>query len=506
MTYLWTARQVDETNLTRIAQLIALKLGQGDVLALSGDLGAGKTTLARAVLRAALGDTGAEVPSPTFSIVQTYDAPRLAIAHVDLYRLGTADEASELGLDDMLARGALIVEWPENAPAVTSPNRLDIALSETGSTDTRDLQLRGHGSWTARLQRLHEIGSFLEHHGVQASSPIQYLQGDASARAYARTQRAGRPVILMDSPRQPDGPPVRSGLPYSRIAHLAEDVAPFVAVAKALTTANLSAPEIYALDEDLGLMLLEDFGDGVFGAELARGASQSELWTHAVDTLLALRAAPLPDETIYALPRQDRGCLQIEAELLIDWYWPAIKGTPVTASAREDFLGLWNALFDRILALPAGWVLRDFHSPNLIALPERNGARRTGLIDFQDALAGPAAYDLVSLLQDARVDVPAGIERQLLSYYCEKAAALDVTFDRAGFEFAYAALGAQRNTKILGIFARLAKRDGKPGYLRHVPRLWDYLDRDLQHPDLAALRNWYAEHFPIAQRMIAVTA
>ena len=508
MTYLWTAQQVSETGLNRIAELLALKLTTGDMVALSGDLGAGKTTLARACLRALLGDAGAEVPSPTFSIVQNYDTPRLFVGHVDLYRLNGEDETFELGLDEMLARGALLVEWPSIARSLSAANRLDIALSEADSADARDIVMSGHGTWGPRLARLEAMSAFLDDSGVDSGAGLRYLQGDASARAYARATLNGRSVILMDGPRQPDGPPVRDGLPYSQIAHLAEDVRPFVAVANALKVAGLSVPDIYHADLDQGFLLLEDFGDGVFGQELARGVSQAGLWQHGVDTLLAMRhvampaSLPLPDGSAYVVPRQDRNALQIEAELLIDWYWPAVKGATVTASARQDFLRIWNAIFDRILAQPAGWVMRDYHSPNLISLSDRTGARRCGIIDFQDALVGPAAYDLVSLLQDARVNVGTLLESQLLTYYCEHAAASDANFDRAAFEFSYVALGAQRNTKILGIFARLAHRDGKPGYLCHVPRLWDYLDRNLQHPGLAALKDWFGQHFPQAMRTI----
>lgn len=509
MTHIWTARQVSEAGLSRLAELIALKLATGDMLALTGDLGAGKTTLARAALRALLGDAGAEVPSPTFSIMQIYETPRLFVAHADLYRLNNEDEVFELGIDEMLTRGALIVEWPGNAPSLTSPNRLDVVLAEAGTADARDVVLTGHGTWALRLTRLEALSAFSDRSGVAQEAPVRYLQGDASARAYARTFLGEHAVILMDSPRQPDGPPVRDGLPYSRIAKLAEDVRPFVAIDRALKQGGLSVPEIYHTDLEQGFLLLEDFGDQVFGQELARGIAQAGLWRQATDTLLALRnivippSLPLPDGTSYSVPRQDRACLQIEVELLIDWYWPAVKGDPIPAPARAEFLRIWNESFDRLLILPQSLILRDYHSPNLIVLPDRPGARRTGLIDFQDALAGPAAYDLVSLLQDARVDVSAALERELLSYYCEQAAKNEPGFDRAAFEFSYAALGAQRNTKILGIFARLAKRDGKPGYLRHIPRLWDYLERDLLHPDLAALKAWFGQHFSDALRNIA---
>ncbi len=313
----------------------------------------------------------------------------------------------------------------------------------------------------------------------------------------------------MDAARQPDGPPIRNGLPYSRIAHLAEDVRPYIAIGRALRAAGLSAPEIIAQDSDEGVLLVEDFDDLPFGSLVAQGTSegghrsvtQALLWTEAVDALLLLRhhplppALPLPDGSSYRLPRYDRGAMQIEVELLIDWYWPHVLGRTVSAAARQEFLGLWNAVFDKILALPTGWVLRDFHSPNLMWLPERSGISRVGVLDFQDALEGHPAYDLVSLLQDARVDVPDDLERQLLDRYCRGASASDPAFDEHAFGFAYAALGAQRATKILGIFTRLAHRDGKPQYLPHMPRLWRYLDRDLSHVILQPLRAWYDSHF-----------
>ena len=166
---------------------------------------------------------------------------------------------------------------------------------------------------------------------------------------------------------------------------------------------------------------------------------------------------------------------------------------------RAEFVALWADIFAQLAKMPPAWVLRDYHSPNLLWLPEREGIARVGVIDFQDAMRGPAAYDLVSLLQDARVDVAPELEAQLFDHYCAGVGARG-GFDRDAFAFAYAALGAQRNTKIVGIFARLAKRDGKPGYLRHIPRLWRYLERDLAHPQLAALKRWYDRNLPADAR------
>lgn len=490
----------------RLAEEIAFWLAPGDLVALAGDLGAGKTSLARALVTSLSGGRQEEMPSPTFTLVQTYDTARMPVAHLDLYRLADPTEVEELGLGDALARGVALVEWPERAPEAMPASRLAVHLEETagGSGDTRTVTLTGHGDWAPRLARLMAMRRLVTDAGWRDGDvSLGYLQGDASPRRYARlVARDGRSAIVMDWPTQPDGPPIRNGLPYSRIAHLAEGVRPFVAIAAALAEAGIATPQVLAHDLDHGLLLLEDLGDGVFGAAHAAGASQTELWRAAVDVLLALRRAPvpdtlpLPDGTSYRLPAYDAAALAIETELLPDWLWPALGGAPPDAASRQAFTAAWAPILAELAAMREGWVLRDYHSPNLIWRPACEGLARVGVIDFQDALAGPAAYDLVSLLQDARLDVPEALAAELLDYYCAEAARADPGFDEARFRFAFAALGAQRNTKILGIFARLAIRDRKPGYLAHLPRIWRYLERDLAHPRLAALREFFASAFP----------
>jgi len=500
---------VSEPQLVRLAEDIAFVARHGDMIALCGDLGAGKTTLARALILA-LGASGEEeIPSPTFTLVQTYATARMPVAHFDLYRLDAPSELEELGLDLALRQGLALVEWPERAGGILPHDRLEILLEDEGEAATRRLTLVGHGAWGARLERLIALRDIVGVAGMAgAECSLRYLQGDASVRRYGRLtcrDRAG--AILMDWPRQPDGPAIRGGLPYSRIAHLAEDVRPFVAVDAALRTAGLSAPAICAQDLEQGLLVLEDLGTRVFAQEVASGAGdQALLWRVAVDALIALQSAappaelPLPGGQTHRLPAYDKGALAIEVELLLDWYWPALHGAPAPANARAEFLSVWAGLFESLCALPRGWVLRDYHSPNLLWLPEREGIARVGIIDFQDAMRGPPAYDLVSLLQDARVDVATELEATLLDHYCAAVRRAQTGFDGDAFSFAYAALGAQRNTKILGIFARLAKRDGKPQYLRHVPRLWGYLERDLAHPQLENLKSWYDRHMPAQQR------
>jgi aminoglycoside/choline kinase family phosphotransferase len=309
----------------------------------------------------------------------------------------------------------------------------------------------------------------------------------------------------MNSPRQPDGPPIRDGKPYSALVHLAEDVTPFVAVAAALRERGLSAPAIHAFDLDRGFLILEDLGDRVFGCEVERGRPLAELWGPAVDVLAALALKGPPDllpiegHASYRLPSFDADAMLTEASLLIDWFWPALHGKETPSALAEEFAVLWRPLLAQAEKADLGWVLRDYHSPNLMWLPEREGVRRIGILDFQDALKGPLAYDLVSLLQDARLDVPEALERELLARYCAARGAHSQQFSSDQFVSLYATLGAQRNSKILGIFARLAKRDGKRGYLAHIPRVARYLERDLAHPSLRELRRFYAREFPASR-------
>jgi len=283
-------------------------------------------------------------------------------------------------------------------------------------------------------------------------------------------------------------------------------VRPFAAIGGVLKAAGLSAPEVLAADLDAGLLLVEDLDDRLYGRETAAGASQAELWQAAVDALVHLRGVPvpsrfaLPDGSTFALPRRDRAAFEIEIDLLLDWLWPELKGGPAPEAVRSEFRALWAPVIDRLQALPGGWFLRDYHSPNLVWMPERKGLARVGILDFQDALNEHFAFDLVSLLQDARVDVPEALERELFSYYCAEVAVREPGFDREAFAAAYADFGAQRNTRLLGLWARLMRRDGKAHYLQHYPRTWEYLARNLRCVTLAPLAAWYERHFPEAER------
>jgi hypothetical protein len=499
--YSFTVTLADEEATRRLMVDIAEALRPGDTVTLSGDLGAGKTTFARALIRHLAGDQTIEVPSPTFTLMQAYELPRFSLVHADFYRLSGPSELAELGFDDIAPEAVTLIEWPDRAANALPADRLDISftlLAQEGPT-FRHARVTGHGAFAARVERMAAIRLFLSRSGF-GGAERQFVQGDASTRAYERLSASGTSYILMNSPQRPDGPAVRDGKPYSAIAHLADNMTPFIAMAQALRARGFSAPAIFAADRAAGLVILEDLGSELVVAG-EPPAPIEERYEAAADLLAALHRLPMPEllpvegDVTYTLPRYDLDAFLIEAELLIDWYLPRL-GVKLSGDKRDAYVELWHNALAPALAAPPVWVLRDFHSPNLLWLPQREGVARVGLLDFQDAVMGPAAYDLASLAQDARVDVPELLEIGLLSRYIRARLKDEPTFDAPAFAQIYATMAAQRASKILGIFARLDKRDGKPQYLRHMPRVWTYLQRALAHPALAPIASWYRVNVP----------
>ncbi|HZP70173.1 MAG TPA: tRNA (adenosine(37)-N6)-threonylcarbamoyltransferase complex ATPase subunit type 1 TsaE [Pseudolabrys sp.] len=496
----FNAALADEAGTYRLMEDVAAVIEPGDVITLSGDLGAGKTTFARALIRYFAGDENIEVPSPTFTLTQTYVLPRFTIVHVDLYRLSGPAELSEIGLEDAAEGAVLVVEWPDRAGALLPADRLDIALTlaPQQGANARNARITGHGRFAARVERIVAMRRFLDRTGYGRATRRR-IQGDASTRSYERLTRDGATYILMNSPKRADGPPVRDGKPYSAIAHLAENVTPFIAMAHALRGRGFSAPAIFAADREVGLLVIEDLGDELFvaGDPPAPIEARYEVATDLLAELHSdtpLSVVPVEPGVDYRIPSYDMEAFLIEVELLLDWYLPKL-GVKISDIKRNAFRSHWKEVLLPLTGSSQAWVLRDFHSPNLLWLPEREGIARVGLLDFQDAVMGPAAYDLASLLQDARVDVPEMMEIALLSRYV-RARMKKGSFDAADFARAYATVAAQRASKILGIFARLERRDRKPQYVRHMPRVWNYLQRSLAHPALAPLAAWYRTNVP----------
>jgi tRNA threonylcarbamoyl adenosine modification protein YjeE len=496
----WRVDLPDEAATRGLAQELAGMIGAGDLVTLSGDLGAGKTTFARALIRCLSGDPELEAPSPTFTLMQVYETEAFPIVHADLYRVKDASELAELGWDEAAEGALVLVEWAERAGPALATDRLDIAfhMDSKRGPDFRRAEIVGHGGAASRLVRLRGAQALLERCGWE-DAERRHMQGDASTRSYELLVKPdGDKAVLVISPPRADGPPVKNGKPYSAIAHLAESIRPFVAMDEALIAQGFSAPRVFAADLEGGLAVLEYLGaDAVVSFE----GPVPERYAEAVNLLARLHGRALPEEISftggsYRLPPYDLDAFLIEAELLVEWYAPHIAGLQLASGARAQYENAWRAILAGPLAEPKTWTLRDYHSPNLIWLARREGAQRVGLLDFQDAVLGPPAYDVVSLLQDARVTVSDDLELKLLGAYAQARLRSEDEFDMASFASAYAIMGAQRAAKILGIFARLDKRDGKPAYLAHLPRVRNYLKKNLGHPALADLRAWFDQYLP----------
>lgn len=304
------------------------------------------------------------------------------------------------------------------------------------------------------------------------------LAGDASFRRYDRIRLDGRSVVLMDAP-----PPLN-------------DVRPFLAIARLLRALRLSAPEVLAADPAAGLVLLEDLGDDTYGRVLARGGDEAALYRLAVDALIHLHRSFEAEEAPVARFEEARALREVE--LLLDWFWPAMTGAEAEEGLRAEYREAWRAVLPVREAAPASLALFDYHIDNLMWLKDRPGTAACGLLDFQDAVLAPVSFDLVSLLEDARRDVPPALAEALIGHYL----AAFPHLQEADFRASYAVIGAQRSTRILGTFARLKLRDSKPGYLAHIPRVWRWLTQDLSHDALAPARAWFDRRIPAEQRRV----
>ena len=309
------------------------------------------------------------------------------------------------------------------------------------------------------------IRKFLTREGFGAARRVA-LAGDASVRRYERLEGGQRPAVLIDAPP-------------GQI-----DLAPFLRVGNWLRGLGLSAPEVLSADPATGLALLEDLGDDLLNRVLIAGGDEPELYGAAVDLLIRLQRAAPPD----GLPPYDDAKMLAEVSLLTEWYVPGLR-----EPAKAGYIALWRKILPAARAGEDCVVYVDYHADNLLWLPARAGLARIGLLDFQDARIGPPAYDLVSLLEDARRDVGHPLAEAMIERYLAARPELDASAFRA----AYAVLGAQRNAKILGLFTRLARRDGKPRYLEPLSRVLSYLRGDLRHPVLAPLRAWFGRHLQL---------
>ena len=482
----------DEAATKRFGEDFALALVKGDLVTLSGDLGAGKSSLARAVIRAIADDEGLEVPSPTFTLVQSYEALRLPVAHADLYRISHGEELDELGLVEFLEDGVVLSEWPEQAEGFLPEPSFAVTLTHEGAG--RRIVITGADAAISRLERTLKIRTFLENND-RAGATRRYLQGDASPRKYEIIDSAHGVEILMNAPAMPYDPPLRNGKSYRQLAHIAENIQAFVAIDDLLAKNGLRVPQMRAVDIDAGLLILENLG--LEGIRAPSGEPVAERYEAAGRFLAHLHGVQWPDHAPVAgypdhiIAPFDRDAMIMEVSLVGQWYAPRMMGRKLSDAEVQAYEGAWDKVLDAIADCEKSLLLRDYHSPNLFWFEDAQGANKIGTIDFQDAMIGPAAYDVASLALDARVTITPELEKAVVDAYCDARRKLGHVFDEAAFRMAYAAMGAQRNAKLLGLFVRLDERDGKPHYLAHLPRIHDYLSRVLKHPVMAPVARWF---------------
>lgn len=403
-------------------------------------------------------------------------------------------ELDELGIDEMLSDGVCLIEWPEMASDVL-PKASTVLLRLTHEGDGRRAVIEASRRHIERLERVFAIRHFLERNG-KTGAIRRYFSGDAAYRTYELVRDDDSQYLLMDWQPQPPGPALHNGKSYSEIVHLARTVEPFVALDLHLRSEGFALPEILARDMDEGILLLSDMGRA--GVLDANGAPIEERYIESAACLAALHEKPipatigLPDGGRYEIPRFDADAMKIETSLLLDWYLPHMHdGKPTDDAKRQDFFAVWDQLIAKLADVETGLVLRDFHSPNIIWQQDKPAPQQVGIIDFQDAMIGPTAYDLASLVQDARVTIPPELQAQMMERYFD-IRRKNPAFDEEVFLKAFAIMAAQRNCKLVGAWVRLLKRDGKPGYMKHMPRTFTYMRAALEHPELSPLRDWFA--------------
>ena len=310
------------------------------------------------------------------------------------------------------------------------------------------------------------------------------MQSDASFRRYYRIEGAPMvyPMLLMEDP--PDRPPVP---PFVMVE-------PFTKIAAHLRALRLSAPMVYFSDIPNGLLVIDDFGDDTYTRLFDRGFNPKPLYELAVDVLAHLHRHP--ERNAIDLPDYDAPRLIDEAMLLLDWYYPRLTGKKPTAEMKETFSNVWLGLLKKFPQGQKTLVLRDYHVDNLMLVPDTRGLQSCGLLDFQDELIGEMSYDLMSLLEDARRDVPADLKKHLYDRYMTAMEPNNGNggFDRAGFDYSFRVLAAQRHAKVLGIFVRLAARDGKARYLKFIPHVHKLFVESLDNPILQPLDRWFRDH------------
>lgn len=475
----------------QLAQKLAKFSVAGDRFYLNGTLGAGKTTFSRAFVQA-MGSKNSHVPSPTFTLVQTYDDTRLPIAHVDCYRIEDAAlELDALNLKPFFKDGVTLLEWADKVhgylPKVEGteapisefdiPDALDIHIATTDD-GKRDVELVASGSWVFRLTRIGEFDTgeekgeegdrlneqeYLSKNGCRGHV-LKPLFQDCSLRTYARMQTGEGSRVLMNAP---------PGL---------EDLETFARHARELRMQGVHTPDMYHVDLKNGYAQIEDFGDTVMHDALKNGADIEEWFDKAFDLLLAFQGT-----TLAGIPDYTVDTVFAEASRFTDWYLPYARGHATPTGARREWRAVWHDVYGAIEKMPRVPVHWDYHVGNMMCLKDGS----LGLIDFQDVRMGSCAFDLACLLED-RFTVSKPLKQK---YMTQMAAHYNLSF--ADFEAAYVLGGLHRMFKVTGLLVRLKERDGRADALDRMGEVWQTIARLCEHPAAAPIQDYLNRMYPV---------
>tara|TARA_Y100000590_G_scaffold470226_1_gene662894 strand:- start:7136 stop:8611 length:1476 start_codon:yes stop_codon:yes gene_type:complete len=477
-------KDIEDTKIfiENLCQIIELN----DVIILNGKIGSGKTTLARHIINRILQIDISEIVSPTFNLYQVYENNNQKIHHYDFYRIENDIDLHEIDLAESFDEGITIIEWADKYKNYLPDSYLEIEISEID--EGRVYKLRGCGTFKDRINKHNSLVHFLSNY-KKPINKVEKIRGDASKRVYKRLYTQEDSLILMvyDKKEKKENP-----------SKLSTQIHDYVSICKYLREINVRAPKIYAVDYENQFLVQEDFGDLKYSDIFIKEGFR-KLYEPAIDTLINITKNKCPtniktDEAIYKFEEYDKKTYLNEVNIFIDWYWPYVKGSICNAHVKSEFTEIWENLLDK-LSEESSLVLRDFHSPNLIFQPDGKGAEKCGIIDFQDALIGHPLYDLVSLAQDARITIKLDQELFIIDYYMKDFNFKKYQLNKHEFINQYNILGAQRALKILGVFARLSMSYQKHEYLIHIPRILDYINRNMGNESLRSLSIWLKKNF-----------
>jgi len=457
---------------------------KGDLLALNGEIGSGKTTLSKHLINYLTETRIDEVNSPTFNLCQTYSKQDLTISHYDFYRLDSLQEIEDLDISDSIKNNFTIIEWANKFSSILPKDHIEIQIKN--KSHEREYKILFHGKYTKKITNHKNRLSFLSNSNCNFKK-ITNMKGDASNRKYYRVNDSKKNFVLMDASED-----------SIKKTTTSKTITDFIVFGKYLEKIGLRVPKIYRFDIQKQLILEEDLGLTTYN-ELYSKLSFEDLITPAIESLLILvhsnyRNINDLDGRAFQPHNFDEKVFINESKIFIDYYWPIVKNSICPEEEKFKFLSIMEQIY-LDLSTDKTLILRDYHSPNLHYLQNEKGHRKCAIIDFQDALLGHPLYDLVSLAQDARFTISEDKERYIIDAFKDKFLFNDFQLSRSSFNEQYQILAIQRSLKILGIFARLSLLEGKNNYIIHMPRVVNYIRRSMDCGLLHNLTHWLKINF-----------